>query len=191
VLLSTAVVVIPAIMIDYFIEGTNWFENFLLNVESIVIGGPVSLGVTWFTLALFRRGNATPSMVFSGFEFFSKAVLLRLIMTIFIILWSLLLVVPGIIAAIRYSQAYFVLAEDPSKSVMQCIEESKWLMVGNKWKYFCLMFSFIGWAILAAIPAGLGYIWLIPYVYMTQAAFFELVAGNLKPDLLEENVHEY
>ena len=61
-----------------------------------------------------------------------------LFQSLFIFLWSLLLIVPGIIAAIRYSQAFFILADDPSKGIRQCMDESKAMMNGNKMKYFCL-----------------------------------------------------
>ena len=71
-----------------------------------------------------------------------------------IMLWSLLLVVPGVIAAYRYSQAFYILADDPRKSPHQCIEESKQMTMGNKMALFLLDLSFIGWIILAQIPAG-------------------------------------
>jgi len=105
-------------------------------------------------------------------------------------LWTFCFIIPGIIAAIRYSQAFYILAQDSSKGVMQCIEESKWMMRGNKWKLFCLVLSFFGWALLAAIPVGIGYLWLIPYFSMTQVAFYELVSGNLRHETLEENNYE-
>lgn len=190
ILLSNMLVLIPALFIEIYMEGTSGFESFLLNLEALFIGAPLSLGVSIFCLALFRNGDSRTGIIFSGFEYILKAVLLRFVTGLFILLWSILLVVPGIIAAIKYSQAFYILADDPSKDIMQCIEESKWMMRGNKWKYFCLMLSFIGWAILAAIPAGLGYIWLLPYVYMTQTAFYELVSGNLKASDLEDNINE-
>ena len=73
-------------------------------------------------------------------------------MGIQVFLWSLLFIIPGIIAVLRYSQAFFILAEDPSKGIMACINESKYYMNGNKGKFFCLSLSFIGWAILAMVP---------------------------------------
>ena len=69
-------------------------------------------------------------------------------MSIFIMLWTILLIVPGIIATLRYSQAFYILADDPSKGVMQCLKESKEMMKGNKAKLFCLELSFIGWCLL-------------------------------------------
>ena len=74
---------------------------------------------------------------------------------IFVCLWSMLLVVPGIIAAIRYSQAFYVLADDPDARPMECIRRSKELMNGNKGKFTLLTLSFLPWLILAALPAGI------------------------------------
>ena len=72
------------------------------------------------------------AILFTGFDYFVKAALLRLVTSILILLWTLLFIVPGIIAAIRYSQAFYILADHPDKDIMECIEDSKYLMQGNK-----------------------------------------------------------
>ena len=120
----------------------------LSTIYSILVTGAFTFGYTVYFLDLVREKKADLGQVFSGFGFFFKTLLLYVLMSIFIVLWSLLLIVPGIIAAFRYSQAFYILADDPSKDVMQCIKESKELMKGNKAKYFCLQLSFIGWYLL-------------------------------------------
>lgn len=189
-LLSVMLVSLPALLIEMFMEGETGFEIFLLNVESLLIGAPITLGLSLFMLSLFRGDDPRIGRIFEGFEYFIKAVALRLVISVFVILWTFCLIIPGIIAAIKYSQAFYILADDPSKGIMQCIDESKWMMKDNKLKYFSLILSFFGWAILAAIPFGLGYLWLVPYVNMAQVAFYELVSGNLRPDVLEEISNE-
>jgi uncharacterized membrane protein len=188
--ISTLLVSIPAFLIEKLMQGDSWGETFLLNVETFLIGGPVTLGLAAFMLLLFRKYPVKINQLFDGFEHFTKAVLLMLVTSIFIMLWTFCFIIPGIIAAIRYSQAFYILADDPSKGVMQCLEESKWMMRGNKYKFFCLLISFLGWAILAAIPVGIGFLWLLPYISMSQVVFYELVSGNLKPEILEENNDE-
>lgn len=186
-LISTLLVSGPAFLIEKLIEGEGFGEVFLINVETFLIGGPVTLGLAAFMLSMFRKSPLKVGRIFDGFEHFGKAVLLMLVASIFIMLWTFCFVIPGIIAAIRYSQSFYILANDPTKGIMQCIEESKWMMRGNKYKYFCLMISFLGWAILAAIPVGIGYLWLMPYVNMSQVAFYELVSGNLRLGIPEGN----
>jgi len=187
-LLSVILVSVPGYFIETFIEGEAGFEAFLLNMESLLIGAPVTLGLSMFMISLFRQNETRIGQIFEGFEYFTKAVALRFVISLFILLWTFCLIIPGLIAAIKYSQAFYILAEDPSKGVMQCIEESKWMMKDNKLKYFSLLLSFFGWAVLAAIPVGLGYIWLVPYVNMTQVAFYELVSGKLRLNVLEEMI---
>lgn len=85
------------------------------------------------------------------FRNFGKKLGLFWFIALFVFLWSLLLVVPGIIAAIRYSQSFFILKEHPEYGIRQCVNESKKMMKGNKGNYFIMMLSFIGWFALAAV----------------------------------------
>ena len=175
----------------------------LSGIYSLLVTGAMDLGLTLFFLAMFRRQIVGIGDVFLGFERYGKALGLFLFQGLFIVLWSLLFLVPGIIAAIRYSQAFFILADDPNKGIHQCMDESKMMMRGNKAKYFCLSLSFIGWGILASIPAGVlsgisealylsgfmtvlfdivGALCMAPviaYIYSTQAGFYEILAGHL------------
>lgn len=199
----------------YFNYGYNGYYNysymydsmpsysFLSGVYLILVTGAFTLGITLFFLALFRRQLVGVSDIFLGFERFGKALGLAVFQGVFILLWSLLFIVPGIIAAIRYSQAFFILADNPNKGIRECMDESKRMMKGNKGKYFCLTISFIGWMLLASIPAGIlesiasifylssfaqaiitiiGSLFVVPvtaYMYSTYAGFYEILAGHL------------
>ena len=106
-------------------------------------------------------------------------------MTIFVVLWSLLLVIPGIIASYSYAMAPYILYENPGMRPMAAIKASKELMRGNKWRLFCLQFSFIGWALLCALTAGIGNLWLHPYQETAQASFYRQICwerSNGQPD---------
>lgn len=175
----------------------------LSGIYTLIVSGAFTLGMSLFFLAMFRRQKVEVTDVFLGFECFGKALGLFLFQTLFVFLWALLLVVPGIIAAIRYSQAFFILADDPSKGIRQCMDESKAMMRGNKAKFFCLNISFIGWAILGALPASIlnsimggiyasgfavtavsiiGGLFMAPvtaYVYSATAGFYEILSGHL------------
>ena len=104
----------------------------LAAVYVILVSGAFALGVTLFFLALFRRQQVGVADIFLGFEYFGKALGLLLFQILFIFLWTLLFFVPGIIASIRYSQAFYVLADDPTKSITQCMNESKAMMLASR-----------------------------------------------------------
>lgn len=90
----------------------------------------------------------------------------------FTILWSLLLFVPGIIKGLSYSMSYFILKDRPELSPAEAIKESMRLMNGHKADLFILQLSFIGWTILGLITV-IGFIWVIPYINTSIAAFYE------------------
>jgi uncharacterized membrane protein len=83
------------------------------------------------------------------------------------------LIVPGIIKSFSYSQVYFILKDTPTISANEAITQSRKLMFGYKWKYFLLLLSFIGWGILSVITLGIGFIWLVPYMTASLAAFYD------------------
>lgn len=153
---------------------------YAVNLYSLLVSGPLSLGFASFILAIFRRQPTRPVEVFYGFERFGKAFLLMLVQSIFIFLWSLLFIIPGIIAAIRYSMAFYVLADNPGIGVMAAINESKRLMRGNKMKFFILGLSFIGWLLLGVLTMGIAYIWIVPYMESSFVAFYEIANGHLQ-----------
>ena len=97
---------------------------------------------------------------------------------LFTFLWSLLLIVPGIIKGCSYSQAMYILAENPGISPTEAINRSKAMMDGHKMEYFLLGLSFIGWSILGIFTLGILYIWLIPYMQTTLANYYRSLKGE-------------
>ena len=169
-------------------------------IYSLIIGGPLELGFSIFLLTFFRKRNVDNTLLFEGFSHFGKAFLLFILMSVKIMLWGLLFVIPGFIAAIRYSQAFFILSDNPDMSANQCIKESCRIMAGNKGRYFYLQLTFIGWFILAQIPSGffsalfhgngavavimaiilgLPSIVVNAYLMIANTAFYELATENL------------
>ncbi|PMD69487.1 DUF975 family protein [Companilactobacillus nuruki] len=114
-----------------------------------------------------------------------KLIFVYVLTSIFTFLWTLLLIIPGIIKGIAYSQTYFVYKDLNDRgladnySLTDYITKSRQLMVGNKGRYFVLQLSFIGWWILGGITFGIGLIWIYPYYKLTMANFFH--------DLVEQN----
>ena len=156
----TAIEQVPVTILDQISSGG--IVGMIAQVYSILIGGPLALGVSYYFLKLFRQRQGGLDDLKYGFNYAQKAIVLNLLIAIKTFLWAMLFVVPGIIAAIRYSMANYILADDPSKNPQQCIAESSAMMRGNKMNYAILMLSFLGWLILANIPSGLTEYTLMP-----------------------------
>ena len=109
------------------------------------------------------------------------------------IIGFILLIVSTIWATTKsyyYQLAYFVAFDNSDLTAKETVEKSKKLMTGKRGKLFCLQLSFIGWAILAAIPLGIGFLWLAPYVQMATIAFYKFVSGdnsNVEAEVVTEN----
>ena len=135
--------------------------------------GPLLLGFTNFFLS-FSRGEKPPiTTLFSGFNRFGESFVAYLLISVFTFLWTLLLIIPGIIAALSYSQTFYIPSDNHNISSTDAINESKRIMVGNKWKYFFLNLRFFGWAILCVISLGIGFLWLWPYMSVSHAKFYD------------------
>jgi len=99
-------------------------------------------------------------------------------MILFIVLRLILLIVPGIIAAISYSMTFYILAEDNTIEPQPALEKSKQMMEGNKMKFFYLGLRFFGLCLLCILTLGIGFLWLIPYINVTVANFYEDIKNN-------------
>jgi uncharacterized membrane protein len=145
--------------------------------SSIVIGTilllPLSYSIKVIFLDLNRGQELNASDLFGGFKDYGRILLTMLLTDIYIFLWSLLFVIPGIIKYYSYSMVPYVLRDYPDLSFDEAIEQSMHMMSGFKSKLFMLDLSFIGWAILCVFTLGIGFFWLIPYVYTNHALFYE------------------
>ena len=138
----------------------------------LIVSGPIMFGMSSAFLALADNQRPSVSTLFIGFNRFGTTFLLYVLMMIFVYLWMLLLIIPGIIAALRYSQAYYILRDNPEISALEAIRRSKEMMKGHKGRLFMLYLSFIGWWLLGILTLGIGFLWLCPYVYTAQAHFY-------------------
>ena len=155
------------------------FIGMLLNCVSIIL----ALGFTIFLLNTLRGTEPVLGNLLDGFGYWWKILVLDLVCGFFVMLWSLLLVVPGIIAAYRYSMAPYLLITRPELGIMECIRESKRLTAGHKGELFVLDLSFIGWWLLTLVPV-LGWlltIWVQPYQKLSKLQYFEAIAGVQAP----------
>lgn len=139
----------------------------------LIVTGPLMFGLYKYFLAIQRGENPKLDVMFDGFKLFESTLRLYLLYILYVVLWTLLLIVPGIIAALKYSQAFYILNDRPELSASEALKYSTEMMDGQKEKLFMLSLSFLGWFILACFTFGIGFLWLIPYMQLTYANFYE------------------
>ncbi|PEJ45643.1 DUF975 family protein [Bacillus wiedmannii] len=154
-------------------------ESLTVTIIAMFIIGPLTVGASYFVLNVIRGTNARIGHIFRWFNDgskFMKSFLTYLLMNVYLILWTLLLIIPGIIKSFSYSMTYFILNDHPEYTANQAITESRRMMNGHKMDYFLLCLSFLGWFILSILTLGIGFLWLVPYFYTTSAAFYEEIS---------------
>lgn len=165
------------------------------NLVSILLL-PLIWGFAVFFLSLYRGQTPSYGSLFDGFRTnYLKYLGTMLLMYIYMFLWTLLLIVPGIIKAYSYSMTCYVMKDNPSLQYNAAIEESMRLMQGHKMQLFLLDLSMIGWAILSCLTIGIGFFFLVPYNQTAHAAFYEdLKAGaasdGTRPEVSQADFEE-
>ena len=150
------------------IPGIGW-------IFQLLIEGPLCVGIYFFVLNLIREKEIGLSQLFDGFRIFGKSLGVFILATVFVFLWTLLLIIPGIIAAFAYSMVFFIVADDRNIGQMEALRKSREMMTGNKWKLFCLFWRFFWWFLLCLLTFGIGFIFLSPYILTTKAHFYESI----------------
>ena len=143
----------------------GWFAT-------IVIMPAFNISLCMIFLGLTKNEDISVGYAFKGFNITGKAVWLNIITNFFVFLWSLLLVIPGIIKVFSYAAAPFILADNPELTAREALSESKRIMDGHKFDLFVLQLSFFWWYILSAITFGIAYIYVVPYFQATMANFY-------------------
>lgn len=144
-----------------------------LNIIGLILYGPIQVGLSRFILKLATRESKAKFVdLFSGIDVFIKSLFMTIIIFIAITIGTILLIVPGIIVGLMFSQAYYILAENPTLSVIECLKQSSKMMDGFKGELFILELSFIGWIIVCLFTLGIGFLWYSPYYEMTKGNFY-------------------
>lgn len=158
-------------------SGSDWMSllcDILLSLLSVGI---------YFVLVDLFRGEATLNQpltksmtIFHNSQYVLGTIVISIIQFIFVMLWMVLLIVPGIIKSLAYSQAYFIYRDSVDQgrpiTYLDAITQSRRLMDGHKLEYFVLSLSFIGWLLLVLITAGIAMIFVQPYLSLTMANFY-------------------
>ena len=135
---------------------------------------PLAYGLA-ITMLKFFRGEKeyVVENMFSIFSDYPRILGTILLQFIYIFLWSLLLLIPGLIKMYSYAMTYYILHDNPEIGAEEAICRSMKMMDGHKWRLFCLHLSFIGWWLLCILTLGIGMLWLAPYIQNSTAAFYE------------------
>lgn len=169
--IATLIFYVVTLAITYSIEFGIGSEYSLL---ATLITLPLSYGILVLFLDFARGEKIENSKLFDGYKYgFQRIFTTGLLQLIYTVLWYLLLIIPGIIKSYSYSMTYYILKDNPELKNNAAIEKSMQMMDGHKMDLFLLHLSFIGWAILCLLTMGIGFIFLIPYMYTAQAHFYE------------------
>jgi uncharacterized membrane protein len=171
-----AIICIPSIVIGFNSDSmSNNNVEVTFDIVSFIISGPISLGISCFCLNFIKNEEKIMDIVW-GFKKFGKAFVAYLLTSIAVIIGFILLIVPGIIASLMFSQVYYILAENEDMSAIEAMKESARIMKGNKLRFFILSLSFIGWFILGIITVGIGFLWITPYYTITATNFYKEIS---------------
>lgn len=155
-----------------------WYPNDWAPNTISILWGFLCFPLAWgYDVCFLYKNEQSPAPkikeLFTGYPDFLRIAGTMFLMNLYIVLWTLLLIVPGIIKTCSYALTPFILKDNPELSYNSAIEKSMDMMRGNKWRLFLLGLSFIGWWILSLLTCGIGFLFLYPYIYMSLAKFYE------------------
>lgn len=140
---------------------------------------PMAYGLVVAFLDNIRSGATYKvNQLMVGFSDYGRVLGTSLLMYIYVILWALLLLVPGIVKSYSYSLTYFVLRDNPELKFNGAIERSMAMMKGHKFDLFYLQLTFIGWILLCILTLGIAYLWIAPYIQAATVHFYEDVKAE-------------
>lgn len=143
-----------------------------LSLVQLILGGTVQLGYARYLLNQYNHAALDIKDLFSQFDRFKEGFLQHLLRTLYVFLWSLLFIIPGIVKGLAYSMTPFIMAENPDMTAKEAIKASQELMDGHKGELFTLGLTFFGWLLLCALTLGIGSFFLNPYMNAAYAAFY-------------------
>ena len=166
-------------LIGVFTSSSNMIESAIYIALGSLVTLLISLNLEYgFAVALLRfsrgRENTLSETFNAGLvEDYGRVLGIMLLQVIYVILWMLLLIIPGIIKSYSYAMTEFIAEDNPELGPMECIDRSMAMMKGHKWELFLLDLSYIGWLLLGLLSLGIGLLWIIPWMNMARVKFYE------------------
>ena len=144
------------------------------SIAVLIFDGVLLVGLSSMLLDISRIGQSKIENVFDGFRYgLASNIVAGLLVNIFTFLWTLLFIIPGIVKSYSYAMAPYIKYDHPEYGWKRCLDESKAMMKGYKWKLFCLDLSFIGWNIVGMLCFMVGIYWVTPYSHAAHVAFYD------------------
>ena len=159
-------------LLEALIPGPELVSTFL-SILTTLAGWILAAGFALYCMDIRRRERSEYAVLFDGFSFTGKIIALNIVINLFVFLWSMLFIIPGIIASYRYRFAVYNLCENPDMGVMEAISMSKAQTAGYKGDLFLLDLTFIGWNLLCSLTLGILSIWIAPYIIQTNIGYFQ------------------
>lgn len=158
------------------------FVGFVTSIGGIgmfVLGGPINIGYAMFIDEVYRGERPNIATLVKGFDDkLGDRILLGLVSQLYLMLWSMLFIIPGIIKSFSYSMIYFIQLENSDMHYEDIIMRSRKIMNGNKWRLFCLYLSHIAWYILVFLTFGILSFWVEPKVNLAKYAMYQEIKHN-------------
>lgn len=186
-------------LINSVCQGANFFTqlgsvSFRLCFASIYLAiailvlVPLEYGFQLAFLHFLREDKEdTVEQIFCGFKTYGRAIGVTLLQMVFIFLWSMLLIIPGIVKFFSYAMTVFISKDHPELSANECIDRSMDMMNGHKMQLFLMYLGFVGLTILSVFTLFIGLLWLIPYMQVCVAEFYENLKAEEEIRLAEED----
>lgn len=149
----------------------------LIVLVNFIIGGTIQLGYAKFLLGQQDGKPYAIRDLFSQFHRFGTGFTQTFLRNLYIILWSMLFIIPGFIKNYSYAMTPFILSDHPEMTANEAITASRKLMDGHKGELFVLGLSFFGWNLLCILTLGIASLWVTPYINAAYAAFYRRLTG--------------
>ena len=165
------------IFLGYLFSSPNEEVDLATNFIISILIYPLNIGLLAFILKKIRKDEFDKSLIFKFYSSFLFVSGLFILTSIFITLWTLLLIIPGMIAALSYNMAPYLMA-DGNKDPLACLDTSKKMMKGYKWDYLKFILSFLGWILTIIVT----FWYVIPYILVADALYYEELKKTNKID---------
>ena len=157
-------------------------------IAQLIVAGPLEAGYSKYLIEVSEGKVGKIETLFKGFSEFVRYFIVGLLKMIFLVLWSMLFLIPGIIKALAYSMTFFLMNDDPKLEGNNAITKSRELMNGNKGKLFGIYLSFFPQILLGLITLGIYFFWLIPTMNLAKYEFYLDLTGKSKEEIEGEAV---
>ena len=155
----------------YEIYGLTFVATF--GSLALFIQGPISIGLATYSLSIANKVDFSYTQIASGFKYFFKALFLFLLFSILFFIGLMLLIIPGIIIFLMFSQIFYIIAENPQTGVIDTFKQSASLMKNKKFQFLGLCLRYFAFFILGIFTLGIWWLWLTPQMYVSFAIFYK------------------